>query len=377
MKRFKFYLCLLLVIGIAAGLWWLFADDAGYILISANSFRYESTLLLVVLVFIALALCWWLFKLIFRLLGSSFAWLNPWSSNKKMLKNNLSLEQGVIAFCSDDFAAASNNLSKGASLVHQLLLVKSLINEHKYNEALNNLKPLTKNPNSKLISSVLYNQILLKQNNKEALNNIRELFKQHKREFGVIHLLVKALMQNHNYDEAFNLVIKNKLNIDLREFNLIWRNFIAELNTNNLLISNWHKLPSFYSSDANVIASYALRLQQLGDASSAEQIVRKSLKKDYQTKLVYIYGEIKANLDAQFKFAQSLLAKNKNDHNLYLTLAKLNLAQNLYEKSYEYLMLSINVQKSDEAQKLLAAVMLKLGNNSQAINLLTQNVSAD
>jgi len=369
MKRFKFYLRLLCLLAITFILWWLFKDDAGYILISANSFKYESTLLLVVLFIIGLTLLWWLIKFIWLILSLSFNWLNPWNSNKKASKNSLSLEQGVISFCSDDFANASYYLNKGTSLIHQLLLTKSLINNYKYQEALNNIKQINKNPNNKLIGSILYNQVLLlKNNNQEALNNIKKLFSEYKKEPAVINLLIQSLIKTNNYDEAFNLIIKYKLIINIDDFNLIWREYIAKLSTSNLLITNWHKLANFYINDVNIISSYALRLKQLGDPSSAEQIVRKTLKRKYNSALIYIYGEINFNIDLQLKFVLSLLDQNSKDHILYLTLAKLNLQQN---SAQEYLMSSIKIKKCDEAQKLLALIFIKLGDNLQAINILS------
>lgn len=94
MKRLVLYVVLLLAVG--GFLAWAIAQSPGYVLITYDRFRYESTFW----VFVALVAAIWLLALLVRwLLGvlqASGAWVNPWSRRHRERRVNKADRKSVV-----------------------------------------------------------------------------------------------------------------------------------------------------------------------------------------------------------------------------------------------------------------------------------------
>jgi len=154
----------------------------------------------------------------------------------------------------------------------------------------------------------------------------------------------------------------------------MWDKYLDSLGITSDITQSFYKLDKEYANNPQIIAKYADKLRRLNRISEAEQIVRKALKKNYHIDLIKVYGDINHN-NQQLNFAHTLLDKNKHDHNLYITLAKLTLRQNLYDKACEYLDLSLKIKQNDEAHTLLSnLILIKLDNKNKALESLN-NIS--
>jgi len=373
MKTIFFYSKLLLIVGLLVGLGWLFKSDAGYIIVDVGTIHYESSLFLLIIVLLGLWFVWYLLKLILRSINFTFKVLNPWHKTKQLAKSTADLHQGLIFLCAENNASAIKHFSKGKTLAHQLLLLKTLSLGNQTQESTKVAQKLAQQyPQTKMVSEILQSKTLLNAKKYQlAEPKIKQLFTQYKNNYAIINLLKKLLISTKNWQELFNLSTKHKQLLTGDEFIMVWNNYLKQLDITNEVMQSFYKLDKEYANHPEVITAYAYKLQQLNRTSEAEQIVRRALKKHYHSSLIKVYGDIKHN-EQQLNFALTLVDKNKQDHNLYITLAKLSLRQNSYTKAQAYLEQSVALNPNNEAYNLLASVLIKLDDKVQALVYLNK-----
>ncbi len=120
------------------------------------------------------------------------------------------------------------------------------------------------------------------------------------------------------------------------------------------LTKHWALFPASAQQDLTVIAHYCRVLLRNHDDVTAEELLRKTLAKRWQTELVTLYGQACAN-DAlkQLQTAEQWLKHHADEDELQLALARISQRNQLYAKSRDYYLDYIRRTHSTTAQQEL------------------------
>ncbi len=134
------------------------------------------------------------------------------------------------------------------------------------------------------------------------------------------------------------------------------------------LKESWNNLPKEMRGDPALVYRYAAVLAERNQGDEAEAIVRSTLRKQWAPELVRLYGDIEgASLDRQLSVAQSWLESHPKDADLLLTLGKLALRNQQWNKARSYLESAQAAAPNAEACQLLAGLLEQNGEKERAI----------
>jgi len=120
----------------------------------------------------------------------------------------------------------------------------------------------------------------------------------------------------------------------------------------------WKNISRDLKKEPDLLEIYCNKLIQLEQNDEAELILRNSLRKEWQPKLVKQYGLVKSShLEKQLSFAESLSKDHDNNPVLLLTLGRLCMYNDLWGKARAYLEASIGNKELAETYKELGLLM--------------------
>jgi HemY protein len=127
------------------------------------------------------------------------------------------------------------------------------------------------------------------------------------------------------------------------------------------------RLPAGLRSQPRVIAEQAATLSRLGHGDRAEQLLRKRLKREWDSALVLAYGRIKGqDAEKQLGRAEGWLKQYPEDAVLLLTAARLCMRVELWGKARSYLETSLAADPNPQAYELYGRLLTRLGEGENA-----------
>lgn len=129
----------------------------------------------------------------------------------------------------------------------------------------------------------------------------------------------------------------------------------------------WGKLSRAQKAEADYKRVYATRLADLRKPYLCEKFIVKSLKKSWDSELVYLFGLLDNDAPRQYKKALSWLSSNKDDANLLLTLGRLALRTEDKDAAKKYFEQAIEAGANEEADRELAKLMEEAGDLQKAL----------
>lgn len=124
----------------------------------------------------------------------------------------------------------------------------------------------------------------------------------------------------------------------------------------------WQKLPNSAHKDAHIVEVYARQLIRLNAFDEAEQILRTQINKEWSETLVNLYGRLKAHdPERQLIKAESWLSERPNSAVLLLTLGRLSLQNQQWDKARNYFESSLKLRQSAEALAEMGRLTASLG----------------
>ena len=135
----------------------------------------------------------------------------------------------------------------------------------------------------------------------------------------------------------------------------------------NSLKTGWKQLPQAVRQDQGLITIYIEQLMRLGAHKQAEQLLAAHIKRGWNQRLVYLFGDLQAvDPIRQQDLAERWLEQHQQDPVLLLTLGKISMGNQLWGKARSYLEASIKQQATPEAYRLLGALLDQLGEPGKA-----------
>ncbi len=129
----------------------------------------------------------------------------------------------------------------------------------------------------------------------------------------------------------------------------------------------WQELPEKWTQNAELLLQYIPHLLAQGTHDDAEALLKKSIKKAWDPRLVRYYGWcLPLEKDKQLKTAQLWLKAHPEDPALLMTLGRLLYREELWGLSREYLEKSLAISPQPETYLLLGDLYAKLQDTTKS-----------
>jgi len=205
----------------------------------------------------------------------------------------------------------------------------------------------------------------------EALNLLKQLPRRHT---AALRLELKAQQQARNWEQVVALTeeLRKRNVFDPTQAEQVRRHALAEnlkrkaLDT-RALEAAWDKVPSSDRRDRRVAAAAAQCFIALGGCDRAHRIIEETLEAGWDSDLVGLYAECEGG-DAvkRIERAEGWLKRHPGDAALLLTLGRLCAERGLWGKAQSYLEASLAVEPTHSAHLQLARLHERLGNAEAA-----------
>jgi len=395
MKRFAFVLILL--IAIVGFLGWAIAQDPGYVLISYDRFRYESSFW----IFLGLIACLWLLAMVVHwvlgLLHTSGALVNPWSRRHRERRVSKASRSGLRELAEGQWTQALGHLRSAAEHDHQPLVhylgaarAANELGEHEQSDELLR-KAREREPESGLAVGLTQAQLQIARGQYgEARETLNALHSDHPRHPYVLTLLQQLYVQLEDWSALCSLLPELRKHrvlppARLSELELLAWTAAIEQSGQTPTASNedalqalnqkWQTVPSGLRSESLLVRAYADGLSRLGADAKAEEVLYAALKRQYDDRLVERYGRVRGQDPArQLANAEGWLKANPENAELLLALGRLSMRNALWGKARDYLEASLRFEHRPETCAALARLLAQLGDNERSNRLFQEGL---
>lgn len=397
MKRAYVVLFVLVVAAALIGV--AISRHAGYVLISYDAFRYESSIWAALALLVAVLFILWLLRMLIALLTTSGGVVNPWSRRNRSRRVQNAIEQGQMDLAEGRWASAQRNLHRAAEAERQPLLyylgaARAANEQGRYEDSDNLLeRALERQPHAELAIALSHAQLQVDRGDLDgALVTLQAMQERHPHNPQVLRQLQRLYRERGEWHELIRLMP------ELRKDKVLPAQELAELERRawgeNLslaayrvsdsdtvgtglpsLENAWQQLTSAQRQEPALVLAYAEQLRRLGADVQAEEVLRTAMKRDYNTHLARLYGLVRgADPGKQLQTAEGWLKNHTDDAGLLLTLGRLCLQSSLWGKARDYLESSLRLERSPEACAELARLLAQLGETDRSNQLFQEGL---
>ncbi|WP_268798934.1 heme biosynthesis HemY N-terminal domain-containing protein [Pseudomonas huanghezhanensis] len=393
------YLIVFVAIIIAAFVGLAVSEHAGYVLISYDQFRYESSLWALLALLVVVWLVIWVIRAVVGVLTTSGKVVNPWSNRNRSRRVQSSIEQGQLDLAEGRWASAQRHLQRAAEAERQPLLyylgAARAANEQGLYEESDSLleRALERQPQAELAIALNHAQLQLDRGDTDgALAALQAMQERHPHNAQVLRQLQRVYRQRGEWSQLIRLMPelrKDKVlpaqelaELERRAWgeNLslaAYRDQVDETGLTGLpaLENAWKQLTSAQRQEPALVLAYAEQLRRLGADTQAEEVLRAAMKRDYNTHLARLYGLVRGgDPSRQLQTAEGWLKNHPDDPGLLLTLGRLCLQSSLWGKARDYLEASLRLQRNPEACAELARLLGQLGETERSNQLFQEGL---
>lgn len=384
------FLLLLLAILAAALLGLAVAEHAGYVLIAWKGFRYESTLW----VFLAVIAGLWVLlhglRLLLGLMGASGRLVNPWSRRNRARRAQQAARRGLLELAAGRWSHALRLLRHAAEQGQQPLVAylgaaraASELGEHATAERLLE-QARQDDAKAEVAVALLQAQLQMERGDaRAALASLQPVRERHPRHAQALRLQQQLYLQLEEWAALCELLP------ELRRQKLLDEDRLQDLEQRargallaraaeggrEALQQAWRQLPQAQRQAPALLALYAAQLQRLGGDAEAEELLRAALKRQFDARLVHLYGLVQgADPARQLASAEAWLKASPEHPGLLLSLGRLALRNQLWGKARDYLEHSLRLERRAETCAELARLLARLGELERSNRLLQEGL---
>lgn len=373
---------LLGVLVLATGLGLLISHDPGYALFAYNNWTLEMplwTAIIVLIVIIIVSSCiLWLINTIF----SSSSKIQFWWGKHKQNNARLLTYKGLLELTEGHWEKAERLLSKGARFSDTPLI--NYLSAAKAAEELDSPERRDRylelafeaSAGSDVAVRLTQAQLQMKHGDlQRSIANLEKLHQEAPKHPKVLRLLCTLYEAMDDYKSLFPLLPSlYKTQAFPKEIleRLEQKSYQALLPIHAEqglaeLMKFWRHAPRSVQNNPGLIYTYAELLMKNDEQDEAESLIRGSLKKNFQEDLIYLYGLANGQKpNKQLEFAESLLPNHFDNPMLLLTLGRICLRNQLWNKAREYLEQSLAIKPSAEAYAEIGQLMEQLGQKEKS-----------
>lgn len=355
--------------------------DPGYVLIAVNHWTMETTLWVMIIGIICLFLIVHLFLRLTQKIARMPRTLSHWHSRRLAQKAQAITRKGLIEYSEGYWKKAKNHLIQAlpntdTPLLNYLTAARaaqkmgdSQLRDDFLREAQQSM------PEAKIAVELTQAQLQLANHQwEQALATLRHLHDIAPRHPYVLKLLMQLYQEVRDWPQLLALLpdLKKYSVVDPQEFEVLQQNAylqalsdLARQNQPESVKALFNSLPKQLATDPLIVAEYVSFLLKNNDAATAKELLRRSLRKEFNPQLIILYGSLPSDA-SQLTFAEGLLKKHAHSAALYLCLGKLCINRQLWGKAKHYLEQSNELEPSPLAYMTLGNLQEKLGNAVEA-----------
>jgi HemY protein len=369
---FKFLIGLLILIIAVLGAILFIKDDPGFLLVKYGDYSIETSLAFgIIAVAITALLVHFIFKSIVGIWHIPLS-VKRQSQNRRFTKSRKLLNQGLIDLAEGRFSQAEKNLIKLVDysenpLLHYLAAARAAQQQGKHDARDSYLKAAHEaKPEAEIAIGVTQAELQLSHHQSEqalaTLTHLRSIAPRHDY---LVRLIAKVHYQLEDWRALAELlpdIRKKKLFEEERlkaMETVAYRGFLdisADTGTSSILDLAWDNVPKVVQANADILI-HCVRLYNKANwqLAGAEQLIVKSLDRQWHDGLIEAYGELSSS-DAthQLKQAEKWLADFGENEHLLLALGRICIRAKLWGKAQGYLEASIGVNATPAACFVLA-----------------------
>lgn len=395
MKRFFIILLLLLLAGAWIGQ--LMVQDPGYVLLAYKDTTVETSLwVLLLMAIVAFAVLHTLINLIGRARLPAQRVRNWRGRRNQKIAQGKTLK-GLMALSEGNWWKAQRFLTQAAErseqpLINYLAAAKAAHEQGEANAADNLLqKAREATPKAEVAVGIVQAQIQLSRGqNEPALATLLHLKRLAPKHSYVLKLLKEAYVRLNDWSGLTELMPELRRHQalpedQLRELETRAARYLLEQSFSSqpaeadsqtklhAVAHTWQSLPASCTHDPDLIEQYAGLIMQTGSADEAEKMLRDQLKKQWDEKLVSLYGRIASSAPhKQLDTARAWLKKHDDSPALELTLGRLSMQNEHWGAAIKHFEQSLELQPSSEAYAELSRLLIHLGEKERAGEISAQ-----
>ncbi len=259
-------------------------------------------------------------------------------------------KQGAVDRCRGYLSLARKAMRKG-SVAAGLVEIEALIDHRRFDEAREVLRDLegrvSKDKGLLLMARRLY----------EASGDWEALIRlvPSMRSAGLLTLEEKSALEARAYAGAFEQAVKD--------------------NDGDALLRIWARAPKSVRRDPVIVESYVDHLMRLGFGDAAEAVIHKALQVFWDERLVHAYGIVEsADSIRQLHRAEAWLKRHRHDPVLLLTLGRLCLRNEQWDRARKYFEESFALRPYPETCRVLAHLLEVQGEERAALDYYRQGM---
>lgn len=363
-----------LVAAVALGL--LLTRDTGYVLIGYGAWTLETTLSL--LVFALLAGFAAVYMLLRFLVGLKRApqRLRHWEQRRKALRARNALNRGLIELAEGDWMAAEKRLVRHAAdsdspLLNYLAAARAAQQQGAHERRDHYLRLAHQGmPDADIAVGLTQAELQIAHRQMEqalaTLTHLRTLAPRHAH---VLKMLMRLYERLNDWEHLRDLLpeLRKRKVLDEAAAERLEIRLHGELLAQaarggdaEALRDAWNRVPRRLLHNPALVFAYANQLKALGEHDEAEAQLRAALKKQWDGRLVDLYGRLPGDAARQLAAAEEWLRQHERDPVLLQTLGRLAMRASLWGKAREYLVASTGIAPTVEGYQLLGSLSEQL-----------------
>ncbi len=377
-------LILLLVIAFVAavGLASFTQDTNGYVRIHLDPYTIEANLWVFILGAIALFIVGYL---LFRFLGWIFSTkkrVGAWKQKKDEISAGKSMQRGYIDLIEGKWDTAEKQLTakvdKSPAPVLNYLAAAHAAQQNGNQKARDEYlkKAYDNDPSSKVAVDLTQARMQYEAGDlDEAKNTLTRLLFHVPKSEQVHRMLLAVNRERGDYQSVLEQLpkLKRLKNFTTEEAvaceNEACTNLLEGVQDQGIdaIDKTWNSLSRKQRQIPEIVDQYAYELLHEGRTEKAELLIRQTLRKHWNSDLAYTYGVVDHDAPRQLRLAEGWLNNQPQDSNLLLTLGRLAVRSQAWDKARNYYQQAITAGASQEANRELGQLLEDLGETDKAL----------
>jgi HemY protein len=385
-----------LVVAVALGL--LLTYDPGYVLIGYGAWTIETTVSLLAAALLAGFLAFYLLLRFLVGLRRAPQRVRDWERRRKALRARNALNRGLLELAEGDWTGAEKRLLKHAAdsdtpLLNYLAAARAAQQQGAHERRDHYLRLAHQGmPDADIAVGLTQAELQIAHRQMEqalaTLTHLRTLAPRHGH---VLKMLMRLYERLHDWEHLRDLLpeLRKRKVLDEEAAERLETRLHGELLAQaarggdaDALRDAWNRVPRRLLHNPDLVLAYAGQMKVLGESEEAEDLLRASLKKVWDDRLVDLYGRLPGDAVRQLAAAEEWLRQHERDPVLLQTLGRLAMRASLWGKAREYLEASAAIAPTVEGYQLLGSLAEQLRDAAGATDyyrkatLLATGVSA-
>lgn len=362
----------------------LLRRDPGYVLVAYDNMAVETNIGLAILIlFLAYALIRLAIRL-FKSVTGGGQFLSSWNGRRRRRGARTQTVHGLLFMAEGRWQEAKKMLLGAAPraetpLINYLQAARAADELGETVERDDLLKKAHEStPGSKFAVGLTQAQLQINRKQwEQGLATLLPLYKQvpkHPQVLAMLRDCYDELSDWHQLLELLPALKKADLHDDATQQTLLCRGWLGVITDAEPTehATAWRKVPKALKADPVLVGTYAQLLSNNKEADAAEDILAAACKKNWDAKLVELYGLLDTSDPArQLMTAEGWLKSRPSDAGLLLTLGRLALRNENWAQAREYFEASLKLEPTSDASGELGRLCCALGDTERGVQHLT------